>query len=271
MSRLSKQIVIAVIFLLIIAILVLAVYFLIKPKATCYDGIQNQGEEKVDCGGPCPVCEEALKDVEVLWAKSIDRGQNYDLVARVRNPNLYYGISSLPYQFHLLDSQGEVIFRKTSKTFILPGQDKYLIDTSIEPPAKPVKAEIIFGNFQWERFKDFEEPIVIVRTKEYQLLDPAEPGFSRTSGVVINKSDYDFSTVGLNVVLYDGTGRVIGVNETQVNNLLSSEERYFEATWFSPIDEEPRDIDIEPEINIFQSETFMRRFGIPEKYQQYQQ
>lgn len=25
---------------------------------TCFDGIQNQGEEGIDCGGPCPPCEE---------------------------------------------------------------------------------------------------------------------------------------------------------------------------------------------------------------------
>ena len=25
-------------------------------EATCFDGIQNQGEEGVDCGGPCPAC-----------------------------------------------------------------------------------------------------------------------------------------------------------------------------------------------------------------------
>jgi hypothetical protein len=26
---------------------------------TCFDGVQNQGEEGVDCGGPCDACEEA--------------------------------------------------------------------------------------------------------------------------------------------------------------------------------------------------------------------
>jgi len=27
------------------------------PSETCYDGIQNQGEDRIDCGGPCPPCE----------------------------------------------------------------------------------------------------------------------------------------------------------------------------------------------------------------------
>ena len=27
------------------------------PSETCDDGIQNQGEDRIDCGGPCPPCE----------------------------------------------------------------------------------------------------------------------------------------------------------------------------------------------------------------------
>jgi len=27
-----------------------------EPEPTCFDGIQNQGEEGIDCGGPCPPC-----------------------------------------------------------------------------------------------------------------------------------------------------------------------------------------------------------------------
>lgn len=29
----------------------------IKPKPTCSDGIQNQGEQEIDCGGPCNRCK----------------------------------------------------------------------------------------------------------------------------------------------------------------------------------------------------------------------
>jgi hypothetical protein len=27
------------------------------PSATCNDGVQNQGETRIDCGGPCPACD----------------------------------------------------------------------------------------------------------------------------------------------------------------------------------------------------------------------
>jgi len=36
------------------------------PAATCSDGIQNQGEDKIDCGGPCPACN-CLVDGDCLF------------------------------------------------------------------------------------------------------------------------------------------------------------------------------------------------------------
>ena len=31
-------------------------YIFLALKATCKDGIKNQNEEEIDCGGPCPAC-----------------------------------------------------------------------------------------------------------------------------------------------------------------------------------------------------------------------
>ena len=33
-----------------------------NPTATCSDGIQNQGEEGIDCGGPCTACAQATEN-----------------------------------------------------------------------------------------------------------------------------------------------------------------------------------------------------------------
>jgi hypothetical protein len=36
-------------------------------RATCYDGIQNQGEVSVDCGGPCLPCVKTAADVAACF------------------------------------------------------------------------------------------------------------------------------------------------------------------------------------------------------------
>ncbi len=41
---------------------------------TCSDGIQNQGEEGVDCGGPCPACETCDDGIQNQGEEGIDCG-----------------------------------------------------------------------------------------------------------------------------------------------------------------------------------------------------
>ena len=42
------------------------------PGATCSDGIQNQGETGVDCGGPCTPCSTACSENEVVISITFD-------------------------------------------------------------------------------------------------------------------------------------------------------------------------------------------------------
>ena len=68
MTRLAKQIIIAIIFFLILAGFGFLVYWNILPNPSCFDNIQNQNEEGIDCGGPCQSCEAAaLKNLEIIW------------------------------------------------------------------------------------------------------------------------------------------------------------------------------------------------------------
>ncbi len=38
-----------------------------KPCATCHDGIKNQGEMNIDCGGPCPSCRVHIMEKVMNW------------------------------------------------------------------------------------------------------------------------------------------------------------------------------------------------------------
>ena len=49
----KKQIKIALVYILILAIISTGIFLIISSKGpSCNDKIQNQGEEGVDCGGP---------------------------------------------------------------------------------------------------------------------------------------------------------------------------------------------------------------------------
>jgi hypothetical protein len=75
------------------------IYLAVRPVPTCFDGKTNQGEEKTDCGGPCPSCavvyEAPPEDFVVRESAVLPGGQpgTYDVLARVQNPNDELGAS----------------------------------------------------------------------------------------------------------------------------------------------------------------------------------
>jgi len=45
-----------------------------EPEANCSDGIQNQGEEGIDCGGPCKPCPSCEDGIQNQGEEGIDCG-----------------------------------------------------------------------------------------------------------------------------------------------------------------------------------------------------
>src|SRR3989339_2149743 len=153
MTRLAKQIIIAIIFFLILAAFGFLVYWNILPNPSCFDNIQNQNEEGIDCGGPCQSCEAAaLKNLEIIWVKSLYVKDNfYDLAARIKNPNQNYGSGRIVYHFKLYDSNNNLINEREGADYILPNQNKYLIVSKVESPRPIEKIELLFDQFEWQK------------------------------------------------------------------------------------------------------------------------
>lgn len=266
----KKQLVIAIIFFLILSGLVFLIYWFSQPGPSCFDGFQNQGEEGIDCGGPCLPCEmAALKNIEVLWTEVIKTKDNfYDVGAQIKNPNQNYGAGELPYSFKFYDVNNNFITEQQGLTYILPNQTKYLIETKIESTYQIVKTELSFGQIQWQKLRDYQPPQLMIRQKEYHLLEK-QPGFSQASGIVVNKSNFDFERVDIDCLLFNSVHQLLGLNTTEIWTLLAGQERHFVATWFEPIGGQAVSVEMEAETNVFDSSNYMKRYGMPEKFMEY--
>src|SRR3989338_8298314 len=125
--KLKRQLIFTAVFLAIITTTSFFVYQTVKPSASCIDGILNQEEEKVDCGGPCAACTVIrFFDIEVLSYQSFFTGGAYDAFAQVRNPNTKHGTRFFSYTFHFYDENKNVIAEKKGTTYLLAGQTRYI-------------------------------------------------------------------------------------------------------------------------------------------------
>ena len=250
-------------------------YFNFRPVPTCFDKIQNQKEEGVDCGGPCISCERlTIKDVEVNWVKYLKLDSDrYDLIAQVTNPNPNYGLANLIYTFKLKNSSGQIIKEQKGTGFILPHQEKYIVEAGVTAPDEVMGVDLEIEKSSLENWSqlnsNLELPNVYVLNKVFESLDE-QPGVSQISGIIKNDSAFDFDQIVVTAVLFDNNEQIIGINKTEARTVLAQEERYFSAQWFTPLNKDAiSSIIVQAETNFLSDENFIREYVVPEKFQQY--
>lgn len=239
-SRFKKQFFIGLIFLIFIFLLGLFFYFIfgfhksapLKPTVT-------------------------LKNPEIIWVKLFRLNPTfYDLGARIKNTNLNYGSSLLNYTFDLYDKDGNIIKTINDKTYILPNEEKYLIKNRIEVALTPVTIVLNFGKIDWQIISS-EQKI----KENFPIFHPTlnilkeENNWAEASGVLNNKTDYNFVSTQISVVLYDFNHEPQAINKTEINDVHSKEERLVKFNWREPFSENIKTIDMEAHTNLFSKDN----------------
>lgn len=268
-QRIKKQFKIALVYLAIFLIIVGGIYLkILLSQPTCSDGIQNQGETGIDCGGPCLPCPWQLQeDLEVIFTKAIlTQGDYLDLMAKINNPNRNFGAKSFSYVFELYDSQDSLILSRQGTSYILPGEIGYVIAQKVLVESKVFDIELKIINVDWEGLIEYEEPELLIKKLEFQQSED----FSKAYGTLENRSNYDFGEIDIWAILFDEKSNILAVGKTDIRTVLSRENRYFEISWFFPMEDRIDKVDVMAKTNVFLDENFMKRYeGEKEKFQEY--
>lgn len=257
--RTFKQLIIIAIYLLILAGIGTGLYFHYRAEPTCFDGKKNQGEEEVDCGGPCPPCEiRYLRKPEILWADFFATGEHSgDVAVKIKNSNSRYGARKFSYKMVLLDAFGEELAARVGESFVMPQELKYLVEPKFDVVAGEVKdVQIEIFDIQWAALSDYQ-PDLSARGVRARFSVPPEIGYLEVSGLVMNRGAILLDRVGVNAILYDKDRRPIAAGRTEIRSLKPNGERYFKILWPKPfpgVSDENIDftnIEVVPEANFF--------------------
>lgn len=251
-QRLLKQILIALIFFLIVAVPVYFGFFSkeAEPLTSLTPSITP----------PIVVLEKLFK------VDSLD----YDFLAEIRNPNVNFGASSVIYHLRLFDSAGQTIFEKTGSTFLLPGQTRYEIISPIRLEAEAVGFDFRIIEADWQLIDEFVLPgLLSVKNLDYSDIKAPEQGFSKINGSVSNNSNFDFDKVDVYAVLFDERNVPIAVSRTDIRTFLSKTERFFEIKWFKPFKDEVSRFEVNPYSNVLRNENFIKEHGTQERFQKF--
>jgi hypothetical protein len=267
---LKKKIIIFLIYLFIFSLIAWWIFSLFNKKETCFDGIKNQNEEKVDCGGicenKCAVTEVKNIIVEETGFIPSEISGKYDFYAKISNPNALFGGKNFDYAAEFKDNSGTLIASRNGSGFILPGERKYIVENSIEVSGTPVAANLTIGKSDWTEFNDYyERPDIKIVNKNYSEISDGA-GFAEAKGLLKNDSPFDFDSIKIQIILKDSDGNISALNSTQMKTVKAGEERDFRAVWFSEFPGLVSNMEAQVEVNVFDSNTFLKNYYRPESF-----
>ncbi len=265
MLRKTKQFFISfIIFLLAVLLGIIVYYGFVKEKETCFDKKQNQNEKGIDCGGVCSLaCPEIVtgEDLQIKESRFIVSGKNtYDILAKVFNPNGEIGAVSFSYTAVLEGAEKQVLASRVGMGYILPFENKYILEFNLESNTVPANVSIHIDNIEWERFSHYQErPAVNVYQKNYNILQSSAI-FSEATGLVSNESPYDFRSVIVQVILRDKDDIPLAINSTVMNTLRANENRDFRLTWPTFFPGTVEDIETVIDADVYHSDNFINQY-----------
>ncbi len=229
--RRAKQVIYGAFYLIVAAGIVAAAYFLFfYHPATCTDGIQNQGEAGVDCGGPCAtVCAPtSTRAIGVLAAQVIPVAPQlsslpfrYTLFAQVANTANGFAAPSFDYQFDLYSASGTLVQSVPGQSFLYSGEVKYLVAPNVTTDVPVDHAALTVAPPQWVP----ASAMGIIPQFSLQNLGPG-PSTSSTVSVEGSLKDGDlssFANILVVALFYDRYNAVAGASQTVVDQIAPGE------------------------------------------------
>lgn len=180
---------------------------------TCSDGIRNQNETGIDCGGLCSKLCQAPR-VSALWARSVKVAPGvYHAVAMVQNPETEAGTTALPYTFSLYDADNILIAQREGVMSLQPGEVVPLLETNVLTGSRvPTRTFVDFKPAVWRREARPDNKIAV----DSEELD-AE-ALSLSARVTNNATD-TARKVTLTALLYDASDVLVAASQTVIQNL----------------------------------------------------
>lgn len=271
---------------IVLAIIGVIAYIIFKPDTPkCSNGILDEGEEQIDCGGfcanacPIPGKPADVKDIKINWTQFVEEGRNnYDFVTSITNQNTSWGVKSVDYVFTYYDKSGEELGTREGTTSISPRGDytdaslKYLIEDNVASNIAINRVDLDLSNFIWqevsgkddipdeEDYANLNENVVQILDKNFEM--NADRKQYVVTGKTKNNSIYDFVRVDINTVLFGTDGKVVAVGQTEQLTMKSGDGWGFLIA-FPNLKGKLSDvakIDIRAETDVFDKNNFMRDY-----------
>jgi hypothetical protein len=225
----------------------------IKKDPTCTDGIMNQNEQGIDCGGVCQlVCSANIKPLIPLWTRPVKiSGDVYSVVSYIENQNIGNGVKEVPYEIRLFDEKNILVSTPIiGKTFIGPNDRTAIYESAVKVGNRiPKTAFLKF--LDTPKFLKIDNRYnvqnIVVENDELSDLDT----MPKLTATLKNTTLTTFVSIPVVVILYDANGNIVSTSQTFIDQLDPEESETVNFTWREPFSAVPTRREIIPRLDPF--------------------
>ena len=216
---------------------------------TCTDGLQNQSEGGIDCGGSCAyLCTASLERPTVLFTKALPNGEGrVDVVALIENKNATAAASDVPYTITLYGF-GQALIARVSGTFDLPPSATVpVFMPGVALGRQAVEAAFLSiddASVQWYSLPG--DPRLLPTVSTIALAGDA--GAPRVTAVLTNADITPLSNVVVVAIVRDVSGNAIGASQTLLQTIPAQGRATATFTWNASFPGLPSSIQVLPVI-----------------------
>ncbi len=227
--RTFKQLAYGLFYIAVFGGIVFGFYSLyIKPAPSCFNNVQDQNEQRIDCGGVCAkFCLPAnLSEIETSGQAQIfhPATSSISVMAEVQNKNADFAAQDMPYKFSFYDNKGNILYERYGNSFVYASEIKYIAEFNLNFPDA---YKIVTVGFRVGETKWIPKSLFGQQQLAKQSLNTASSSKGLTAtGNFINNSTVSIKKVTILVVFYSRLGPA-GISGSEVDDVALGQQYSF--------------------------------------------
>lgn len=223
-------------------------YVTFHRAPSCSDGIQDGGEQGVDCGGPCPyLCTALEQPPTVLYTTVLPGARSglVDVVAEIENKNTMAAAKAVPYSVSLYGTDHSFLQEVSGSVDLPPGATEPVFVPNIavgKQTAAQAFLTIASSAPRW--YSVPADPRMLPQVSNTMLSGSTDA--PQVTALLANPSTAVLMDVPLDVLVTDAQGNVIAASRTVVPTIAGGGSAQATFTWNQAFSGEPSAIQVVP-------------------------
>ncbi len=235
-----RIVIMTILFLVVAALAAVTLIATLHDTPSCTDGVQNQDETGVDCGGSCAyLCFAAQQAPATIFTRALSETPGRtDVIAAVLNKNIFAAAKDVRYTLTLYGDDLAVLATREGVLDLPPAGSAEGGRVLVYVPAlfsgttrvKSANLAIDTASIRW--FDLSEDSRIIPSVGNFTLT--RETTAPRISVVLANPSTRTIANLKTLVAVYDAAGNVLAASQTVVTAIPPQGSAEAVFTWNEP-------------------------------------